>query len=151
MGKYEPLAQYLAERGDDSWEARFSDIERVLGFPLPRSAREYPAWWANQDGSHSQTKGWRDAGWETSNVDLPARRVRFVRRKKTGRAASENSDGESLEALVKRAGKLTGLGSRDDVLRHALEVTIRHEAAKALIALGGSDPDAKAPPRRRFW
>lgn len=153
MGKYEPLARYLEQLPGDSWDARFAEVEKVLGFPLPSSAHQYPAWWANQDGPHSQTKGWRDAGWETNKVDLPAKRVRFVRRRHDSNPRNPRSDNaaDDLEQLVERAAALTGIQDRALLLRHALETTIRQEAAKQLIALGGSDPEAKAPPRRRFW
>lgn len=153
MGKYEPLARYLKQLPGDSWDARFADVEQVLGFSLPSSAHQYPAWWANQDGPHSQTKGWRDAGWETSNVNLPARRVRFVRRRRDPRPTDQRLDDPTadLERLVERARDLTGIEDRTLLLRRALEATIRQETAKQLIALGGSDPEAKAPPRRRFW
>lgn len=84
MGKYEPLTHYLESRSDEIWDAQFTDVERVLGFPLPASALEYPAWWANQEPGHSQTRGWRDAGWETGRVDLARKRLRFVRSRRRG-------------------------------------------------------------------
>ncbi len=153
MGKYQPLAHYLKALPNDSWDAGFGDIERILGGQLPSSAYQYPAWWANQDGHHSQTKGWRDAGWETSNVDLPGKRVRFVRRKGTRSdpLSEPNSNPDLLGGLLARARDITGIEDRNELLRYALETTIRHDAAQALIALGGSDPSAAAPPRRRFW
>jgi hypothetical protein len=55
MGKYEPLTHYLENQAEETWDASFSDVERVLGFALPRSACEYAAWWANQEPGHSQT------------------------------------------------------------------------------------------------
>jgi hypothetical protein len=79
-GTYGPLGAYLD--GLDAREAvlTFSDIERILGRPLPASARRYQAWWANEkSGTHSHAKSWMVAGWETRNVDLNAARVRFVR------------------------------------------------------------------------
>ena len=67
MSRYEPLAQFLAAKKGDSWEASFEDIEKQLGGPLPQSAYKYPAWWANQTGpGHSQTRGWRSVGWRRS-------------------------------------------------------------------------------------
>lgn len=149
MGKYEPLAQYLKALSQDRWDAPFGEIERVLGFALPPSAAEYPAWWANQEGHHSQTKGWRDAGWETRNVDLSKKRVSFVRGRQGGTQRAKEPD--SLEGLIERARAITGIDDQDDLLRHALATTIRNETAKNLIALGGSDPSAKAPRRRRYW
>ena len=34
MGKYEPLTCHRESRSEEIWDARFSDVERVLGFPL---------------------------------------------------------------------------------------------------------------------
>ena len=79
MSKYAQLRDYLANRKTGPWHARFTDVEQILGFPLPASARKYPAWWANQNrGSHVQCSGWLNAGWHTSNVDLENESVTFI-------------------------------------------------------------------------
>lgn len=54
-------------------------------------------------------------------------------------------DGE----LVERATELTGVTERSALLRKGLESLIRVESGKRLAALGGSDPQATAAPRRR--
>ncbi len=57
----------------------FSEIERILGFALPASARRYQAWWANErEGTHSHARSWLDASYGTQGVDLNAQTVRFV-------------------------------------------------------------------------
>ena len=152
MGKYDALTHYLENQPEEIWEAQFSDVERVLGFPLPRSAHEYPAWWANQDPGHSQTRGWRDAGWETSRIDLAAKKVRFRRSflKKSAKASAATSQ-TGLDDLWRRAEVITGINDRDELTEMALRSLLQREAAKALIELGGSDPHPKAPPRRRLW
>lgn len=151
MGKYEPLARYLRSRDDDSWSATFADIERALGFELPRSAREHRAWWANQkDGNHSQAAGWQTAGWETRDVDLRRGLVRFERRSHSplaGRPAADTRRGD----LWEKAEAVTGIADRDELIERALLALIQREAAQALIRLGGSDPTAKAAPRERPW
>ena len=48
------------------------------------------------------------------------------------------------------AQQLTGIFERSALLREALKALIARENALRLIALGGTDPDAEAPPRRRF-
>lgn len=148
MGKYEPLARYLKSQQGESWNARFADVERVLGFPLPRSAHEYPAWWANQDGDHSQTKGWRDAGWETRDVDLRRKTVRFERSRR--RRSIEAGVLSRKSQLLNSARELIGIADEEAIIEHALETLIQSEVAKGLIELGGSDPKASVPPRRRF-
>ena len=148
MGKYEPLAKYLESHSGESWNAQFADVERVLGFSLPPSAYEYPAWWANQDGAHSQTKGWRDVGWETRDVDLRRKTVRFERGKR--RRLGGNFAAGVEPALFKSAAEMTGVEDESELVAMGLRLLIQREAGKRLIALGGTDPDAKAPPRRRF-
>lgn len=51
--------------------------------------------------------------------------------------------------LVAKAMKYTGITERSALLREALQSLISREAARRLIALGGSDPNAWAAPRRR--
>src|SRR6478672_9867280 len=106
MGKYEPLTHYLENLSDEIWDARFADVERVLGFPLPASAYEYPAWWANQEPGHSQTRGWRDAGWETGRVDLAGKRLRFVRRARQARSQESARSDPQMADLWERARRI---------------------------------------------
>ena len=54
------------------------------------------------------------------------------------------------DELLARAGQLTGLHEKSALIREALKALIEREAARRLARLGGSVPDAKAPPRRRF-
>lgn len=80
MSKYEKLSAHLASLNDDEWTAEFKDIEAILGFALPRSARTYPAWWSNQtDEGHSQSASWKSVGWRTQKLDLSNKRLTFVR------------------------------------------------------------------------
>lgn len=51
--------------------------------------------------------------------------------------------------LLARAGQLSGLRERSALLREALTALIERESARRLAKLGGSEPKAKAPPRRR--
>ena len=73
-GKYRRLYTHLCALGAQEWRASFNEIESVLGFALPPSARLYRPWWANQksDNGHSQSLAWGIAGWETADVDMDA-------------------------------------------------------------------------------
>jgi Arc/MetJ family transcription regulator len=53
------------------------------------------------------------------------------------------------DELVARAGQLCGIRERSALLREALTALIERESARRLAKLGGSEPRAKAPPRRR--
>lgn len=52
--------------------------------------------------------------------------------------------------LVDRATAYTGLQEKSALLRAALTALIEREAARRLAALGGSEPDLIAPPRRQM-
>ena len=77
MSKYNPLADRLAAHTGDEWGASFSELEAVLGFPLPKAAQTGRAWWNDPGKSHS--RAWMAHGWEVGDVDHSARRVVFRR------------------------------------------------------------------------
>lgn len=153
MGKYEPLAQFLASRNEGSWTASFDQIESRLGFALPRSAHEHRAWWANQQGpGHSQKEAWQAAGWETREVDLQRGVVRFERVEAPSSSGGGGTGAPSraeMESLWRKAGEISGISDRRELEKAAVTTFIQREAAKYLIAIGGSDPHATAAPRRR--
>lgn len=78
MSKYEPLKRYLQLRSGSETPMSFPEVERVLGFELPPSARQYPAWWSN-NLAHVGARAWREAGWKASRLDIGSERVTFVR------------------------------------------------------------------------
>ena len=82
-GKYQRLYSHLCSLPDSEWKVSFADVEAVLGFELPDSARLYRPWWANQaGGGRSQAIAWMAAGWETAKVDIP-REILLFRRRET--------------------------------------------------------------------
>lgn len=54
------------------------------------------------------------------------------------------------DELLANAQEFTGITETSSVIRKALTLLVQHEAAERLITLGGSGPDAEAPPRRRW-
>ena len=76
-GKYAPLYRHLSARHDARWLASLGEIEAILGFRLPASARRYRAWWAN--GGHSQADAWLAAGWRIRSVDFGKETLVFER------------------------------------------------------------------------
>ena len=79
MSKYEPLPQFL--KSGDLFRVRlsFAEIEKILGFKLPKSAYAYEAWWSNNETGHSHARAWLSVGWRTEDVDLAGRKVTFTR------------------------------------------------------------------------
>jgi hypothetical protein len=154
MGKYQPLKHFLDGAESNSIDTDFAQVEKILGFPLPQSAYRHQAWWSNeQHGSHSHSRSWQDAGWETSRVDLAARKVRFQRSRRGSSASTRVLAAEQpvfpSPELWDRAHRISGIKDRDALIEAALTALIRREAGKQLIAMGGTMPDFTAPPRER--
>ena len=80
-GKYAPLYRFLRARAGQEWRVSFADLETVLGFTLPESARVHRPWWSNQRnaGGHGHALAWRVAGWKTRAVDLERETLVFQR------------------------------------------------------------------------
>lgn len=79
-GSYEALSDHLRSLNRGVEELTFARLERILGRPLPASARRHRAWWANESqGSHSQARSWMGAGWVVDAVDPQSGSVRFRR------------------------------------------------------------------------
>jgi Arc/MetJ family transcription regulator len=53
------------------------------------------------------------------------------------------------DELMEQAQQYTGITEKAALIREALTRLVRSEAARRLEALGGSDPNAEAAPRRR--
>ncbi|WP_070916841.1 type II toxin-antitoxin system VapB family antitoxin [Mycobacterium tuberculosis] len=53
------------------------------------------------------------------------------------------------DALLAKAAELTGVKEKSTLLREGLQTLVRVESARRLAALGGTDPQATAAPRRR--
>lgn len=53
------------------------------------------------------------------------------------------------EALLDRAGALSGMRDRSALLAEALRALIERESARRLARLGGTEPRLEAAPRRR--
>ena len=83
-GKYQRLYTYLCGLQTKEWRTSFGEIESIIGFELPPSARLHRPWWANQSSGsgHSQALAWSVAGWETADVDMDSETLLLRRRKR---------------------------------------------------------------------
>jgi Arc/MetJ family transcription regulator len=52
-------------------------------------------------------------------------------------------------ALLAGAKQLTGIETDAEIVQKALKALIARESARRLAQLGGTEPEASAPPRRR--
>jgi Arc/MetJ family transcription regulator len=51
--------------------------------------------------------------------------------------------------LFAKAQEFAGVSEKSAVIREALKAFVEREAARRLARMGGREPNAKAPPRRR--
>lgn len=83
--KYQPLADYLLSLESQTREISlsFSELEKILGSTLPKSAIDHRPWWGNQRDSKNrpQAAAWMSSGFEVEDVDQrkPGGRVLFRR------------------------------------------------------------------------
>ena len=77
--KYDRLRHYLNVRTARSVVLSFHEVEKILGGPLPASARSYAEWWANENPKetrHTHSRAWTRAG-RKARVNLTAETVEF--------------------------------------------------------------------------
>lgn len=73
-GKYRLLWAWLVSSREPRIATTFSEIEEVLGFPLPPSCRRHIPHWHSYEGS-AVARAILDAGWRAKDVDLTAERL----------------------------------------------------------------------------
>jgi hypothetical protein len=111
MSKYDPLQHNLRARSQSGpdIELSFGEIEKILGFKLPPSAREHSAWWANERGTHVQARAWMDAGWQVWRVSRSTGKVYFRPRGQEHRTQPRTAKAPvelDLELLSARAARM---------------------------------------------
>lgn len=97
MSKYQPLSDRLSDHPEPEWRASFAEIEEVLGFPLPKTARTR-AWWSPEK-SHSTA--WTAHGFTVAEFDPATGGVTFRRAvSEPTKAATPATTKQRLEAKV---------------------------------------------------
>ncbi len=79
MNKYEPLGLYLKKQEVPLVPLTFAEIEQIIGAELPPSAHHHRPWWSNNPSNNVMTKVWLEAGFETEQVDMTAKKLVFHR------------------------------------------------------------------------
>ena len=103
MGKYDRLQGFLRQQTLGEIPMRFSEVEEILGGPLPDSARKHRPWWGNEPVGHVHAQSWINAGFRTERVDMSGERVVFVRRVTLEAPASRHPLLGSLKGLLRPA------------------------------------------------
>ena len=75
--KYYQLHTYLNEQPLDELTLTLSEIESMMGTPLPASARTRRAWWSNRSRGAVQADAWMEAGYHVETIDLKNERITF--------------------------------------------------------------------------
>jgi hypothetical protein len=79
MGKYEKLGAFLQKQRTRQVPLTFGEIEKITGVKLPPKAQHHRAWWSNNAGNNVMTRVWLNAGFESAQVDMEARKLVFRR------------------------------------------------------------------------
>ena len=77
--KYRHLSAYLATSNSPSVILKFEEIEKILGFELPDSAKKHRPFWANTT-THSIALSWLSVGYETVDVNMDQQIVVFEKK-----------------------------------------------------------------------
>lgn len=80
--QYIGLKNFLQSIKQERLEVSFEEIENILKFELPDSARKHPPWWSNSL-SHSQAHSWLNAGYEIESPSDAVSNEKVVFIKKT--------------------------------------------------------------------
>lgn len=76
--KYRGLAEYLLSSNETRVTLSYSQIEKILGFDLPDTARKFKqSYWANTE-THSYASSWMAVGYKT-RVDVDSDTVTFIK------------------------------------------------------------------------
>lgn len=113
MGKYEPLGAFLRSQRTQEVPLTFSEIETITGVKLPPKAQHHRAWWSNNASNNVMTKVWLEAGYESSQVDMSARKLVFRRL-----AAPNREPSPPLAPVVMKKGERHPIfGALKDITR----------------------------------
>ena len=76
--KYRGLAEYLLSSNETKVALTYSQIEKILGFPLPDTAKKFKqSYWANTE-THSYASSWMAVGYK-ARVDVESDTVTFIK------------------------------------------------------------------------
>ena len=134
MNKYQPLTDHLRNLPFSQYKFSFKEIEKIIQNSLPPSAYQYRAWWSNNPSNSGMTRAWLDAGWLSSDVDLPGQHLVFRRKTPNGDRPTPNPNTNvenllvenlpqdtiaHLKARAQLTGRTTSQAACDILIQHA--------------------------------
>ena len=79
--KYQKLNDYFSKATNSSITLTFEDIESILGFVLPDSARKHRAAW--YEAGHFMPKAWVENGYNIDSLDFRGQTVVFKKQQES--------------------------------------------------------------------
>ncbi|HJP67490.1 MAG TPA: hypothetical protein VJ846_01215 [Sphingomicrobium sp.] len=101
-----------------------AEIETIVGFKLPASARKHKEWWGNTAIPGRHSNAWIDSGWKSAAVDLGQQCVTF-RRAGDARTASDASILPRATTPAKSPFDPAHLGDSDFAAECAVSVNLK--------------------------
>lgn len=77
-GKYDALGDWLSAQDDTDLRLTFAEVEEILGFELPDSARRHLSAWYSVGGS-AIARAIRSTGWKARSVSFADERLNFIK------------------------------------------------------------------------
>jgi hypothetical protein len=114
MGKYENLGAFLLKQRTREVPLSFREIEKIIGVKLPPKAQHHRAWWSNNPSNNVMTKVWLEAGYESAQVDMSARKLVFRRVVKGGGTSGGFAEG-AAKPYATKDGRHPGWGALKDI------------------------------------
>jgi hypothetical protein len=115
MGKDEPLGQFLRKQRTQEVPLTFREIEKITGVKLPPKAQHHRAWWSNNPDNNVMTKVWLEAGFESAQVDIEARKLVFRRVAKA--SATKGFAEPAQKPYATKEGRHPGWGALKGMIR----------------------------------
>lgn len=127
MGKYEPLGQFLRNQRTSEVPMTFREIEKIIGVKLPPKAQHHRAWWSNNSANNVMTKVWLEAGFESAQVDMEARKLVFRRVAKASEAPGGFAE-SAAKPYATKDGRHPARGALKGMIRIAPGVDLTEPA-----------------------
>lgn len=137
MSKYDVLASFFLGQPEDrsQIDLSFEQVEEVLGFALPRTARTDRVWWGNAR-DYAPSSIWLSSGWKVVKADLTRGSVTFARIGEAVESARQAGRSERLSAFL------------SGVTQEQSQLALRFEEIGRII---GSDLPKSALTDRTWW
>jgi hypothetical protein len=108
MTKYAPLRDFLKKQDRSLVRLTFREIEKLIGAPLPASARKHRPWWSNNPDNSVITDAWLAAGYRTEQVDMERGTLVFRRDETRSDAKARESETGPTDAGPQKRHPLFG-------------------------------------------